>query len=218
MLDRSTIIGLISGFTLIFLAILIQGELGIFASLTSLLIVVGGVVAATMVNFSFENIKDSFIAMSSMMSSKAVDLRTDMELLSMFARRVRTEGFLVLDGDIQHIQEPYLKNSLQLAVDGFKRESMESILRDEIRVREKQVEISINVLQSMSTYAPAFGMIGTVIGMVLVLGEIRAFALLFGIEFLLKKMGQEEHIMRTAFPKEYPEYEQRVKRLLPCVW
>ena len=63
-----------------------------------------------------------------------------------------------------------------------------------------------------------FGFLIAVVGMVLVLGEIRAFALLFGVEFLLKKMGQEEHVMRTAFPKEYPEYEQRVKRLLPCVW
>jgi chemotaxis protein MotA len=172
MLDRSTIIGLVSGFTLIILAIITQGELGVFASLASLLIVVGGIISATMVNYSLENIKNSFRTMSSMMTAKTGDLRTDMELLSMFARRVRTEGFLVLDSDIQHIQDGYLKNGLQLAVDGFKRESMESILNDEIRVREKHVETSINVLESMSTYAPAFGMIGTVIGMVLMLQNI----------------------------------------------
>ena len=38
------------------------------------------------------------------------------------------------------------------------------------------------------------------------------------LEILLKKMGQEEEVLRTAFPNEYPEYEQRVKRLLPWVW
>lgn len=172
MLDRSTIIGLVSGFTLIILAIVTQGELGIFTSLSSILIVGGGIVSATMVNFSFENIKDSFKTMSSLMSAKPVDLRTDMELISMFARRVRTNGFLVLDTDIQHVQDLYLKNGLQLAVDGFKRESMDAILKDEIRLREKQVEISINVLESMATYAPAFGMIGTVVGMVLMLQNI----------------------------------------------
>ena len=54
--------------------------------------------------------------------------------------------------------------------------------------------------------------------MVLVLGEVRAFALLFGVEILLKKMGQEESILRTAFPSEYPKYELRVKKLLPWIW
>lgn len=172
MLDRSTIIGFILGFTLIVVAIVMQGELIFFASLTSLLIVVGGIIAATMVNFSFENIKDSFVAIQSMMSTKAVDLRTDMELLGMFARRIRSEGLLILDEDIKHINDTYLKNGLQLAVDGFKKESLDEILKDEISSRERQVEISINVMQAMSTYAPAFGMIGTVIGMVLMLQNV----------------------------------------------
>lgn len=172
MLDRSTIIGFILGFVLIVLAIVTQGSLLVFASLSSLLIVGGGIISATMVNYSFENIKDSFSAITSMMGAKAVDLRTDMELLSMFARRVRVEGILVLDSDIQHIEDSYLKNGLQLAVDGFKKESLDSILRDEIKSRERQVEISINVMYSMAEYAPAFGMIGTVIGMVLMLQNI----------------------------------------------
>jgi protein-S-isoprenylcysteine O-methyltransferase Ste14 len=54
--------------------------------------------------------------------------------------------------------------------------------------------------------------------MVLALGEARAFVLLFGVVILLKKMGQEDCILRTAFPSQYLEYEQRVKRLLPWIW
>lgn len=172
MLDRSTIIGFFLGFTLIIGAIISQGSVLIFASFSSLLIVVGGVVAATMINYSFENIKDSFQTIASLMSVKSVDLRTDMEIFSMFARRVRTGGLLILDRDIEHLEDPFLQNGLQLAVDGFKKESLDSILTDEIKSRERQVEISINVLNSMSTYAPAFGMIGTVIGMVLMLQNI----------------------------------------------
>ncbi len=172
MLDQSSIFGLTLGFSLIVAAIVLQGELGIFISVTALLIVAGGVVAATMVNYSFENIRDSFSAITSMVKAKQVDLRTDMELLSMFARRVRKEGILVLDDDIPHIEDTFLQGALQLAVDGFKKESLDSILRDEIRSRERQVETSINVMHSMSMYAPAFGMIGTVIGMVLMLQNI----------------------------------------------
>jgi len=160
------------GVVLVVSAIVTQGSLLIFISLSSALIIGGGIVSATMVNYSFSNIKDSFTAITSMMGAKEVDLRTDMELLSMFARRVRTDGILVLDSDIQHIDDHYLKNGLQLAVDGFNKDSLDSILRDEIKSRERQVDTSINVMYSMAEYAPAFGMIGTVIGMILMLQNI----------------------------------------------
>jgi len=160
------------GVVLVVLAIVTQGSLLIFISFSSALIIGGGIVSATMVNYSFEDIKTSFTAILGMMGAKEVDLRTDMELLSMFARRVRTEGILVLDSDIQHIQDQYLKAGLQLAVDGFKMESLDSILRDEIKSREREVETSINVMYSMAESAPAFGMIGTVIGMILMLQNI----------------------------------------------
>jgi len=160
------------GVVLVVLAIVTQGSLLIFISFSSALIIGGGIVSATMVNYSFENIKTSFTAILGMMGAKEVDLRTDMELLSMFARRVRTEGILVLDSDIQHIEDQYLRAGLQLAVDGFNKESLDSILRDEIKSREREVETSINVMYSMAEYAPAFGMIGTVIGMILMLQNI----------------------------------------------
>jgi chemotaxis protein MotA len=172
MLDRSTIIGFILGIVLVVLAIVTQGSLIIFISVSSALIIGGGIISATMVNYSFANIKTSFSAILSMMSAKEVDLRTDMELMNMFARRVRMDGLLVLDGDIEHIEDQFLRTGLQLAVDGFNKESLDSIMRDEIKSRERQVETSINVMYSMAESAPAFGMIGTVIGMILMLQNI----------------------------------------------
>jgi protein-S-isoprenylcysteine O-methyltransferase Ste14 len=62
------------------------------------------------------------------------------------------------------------------------------------------------------------GFLVAAMGMVLVLGEIRALVLLFAVEVLLKKMSHEERILRTTFPDQYPVYERRVKRLLPGVW
>jgi chemotaxis protein MotA len=172
MLDRSTIIGFILGIVLVVLAIVTQGSLIILISVSSALIIGGGIISATMVNYSFDNIKTSFSAILSMMSAKEVDLRTDMELMNMFARRVRMDGLLVLDGDIEHIEDQFLRTGLQLAVDGFNKESLDSIMRDEIKSRERQVETSINVMYSMAESAPAFGMIGTVIGMILMLQNI----------------------------------------------
>ncbi len=172
MLDRSAILGFILGFTLIVSAIVIQGSLTLFLSLTSFLIVTGGVIAATMINYSLENIKDCYSAMARLMRNSSVDLRTDMEILSMFSRRARAGGLLVLDADIEHIENEFMENSLRLAVDGFKKESLDSIMVDEIKSMESQSETSVDVLNSMATYAPAFGMIGTVIGMILMLQNI----------------------------------------------
>jgi len=172
MLDRSSLIGFIGGFGLVTIAIVTQGSLVAFASLASLLIVLGGVVAATMVNYSWENISDSFSTIASMMRAKTVDLRTDVELMNLFARRARRGGLLPLDNDVQYIEDSFLKNGLQLAIDGVTKENLEMILEDQIKSIERRVEISINVLYSMASYAPAFGMIGTVIGMILMLQNI----------------------------------------------
>lgn len=172
MLDRSSSIGFILGFSLIIGAIITQGSISTFLSFSSVVIVLGGVIASTAINYSFEKIKISFDTTLSLMKLSSIDLRTDMELLSMFARRVRRNGLLVLDNDIKHLKDEYLKNGLQLAVDGFKEETLDSILKDEIESREKQVELSIMLLNSMANYAPAFGMIGTVVGMVLMLQNI----------------------------------------------
>jgi protein-S-isoprenylcysteine O-methyltransferase Ste14 len=62
------------------------------------------------------------------------------------------------------------------------------------------------------------GMLLQASGMVMVLGEVRAFGLLFGIELLLKRMGKEEAVLRTSFPDEYHAYERRVRRLVPGIW
>lgn len=172
MLDRSTIIGLIIGFTLVVGSIMMEGSILIFLSLSSLLIVVGGALASTMISYSIEDIKVSFKTFMGLMNVASIDLRTDMELLSMFARRVRTGGLLILDNDIKHLKDQYLKNGLQLAVDGFKEESLDNILTDEIKGWEREVELSIGVMNSMSAYGPAFGMIGTIVGLVLMLQNI----------------------------------------------
>ena len=172
MLDRSTFIGFVGGFSLVAIAIMSQGSLIAFASLSSLLIVLGGVIAATMVNFSWENIRDSFQTILSMMRGKEVDLRTDVELMNLFARRARRGGLISLDSDVQYIEDIFLRNGLQLAIDGVTKDNLEMILADQIKSIERRIEISINVLYSMAGYAPAFGMIGTVIGMILMLQNV----------------------------------------------
>ena len=66
----------------------------------------------------------------------------------------------------------FLRGGLQLAVDGVKKENLEEILSDQIQAAKGRIEMTVNLLYSMAGYAPAFGMVGTVIGMVLMLQNI----------------------------------------------
>lgn len=172
MLDKSSMIGLILGIVLVLMAILPKASIGIFIDIGSFIIVAGGLFASTLVSFDFAKIKGSFQLMIRLMKNSGFDLRTDMEVISLFARRVRTGGLLVLDEDIKHLQDEYLRNGLQLAVDGFKTDSLNSILSDEITSAENLSDTAVSVLLAMSNFAPAFGMIGTVIGMVLMLQNL----------------------------------------------
>jgi chemotaxis protein MotA len=172
MLDKSSIIGLVLGIVLVLGAILPKANIMIFIDIPSFIIVAGGLFASTMVSFDFNKIKGAFALMMRLMRNTNIDLRTDMEVITLFARRVRTGGLLILDEDIKHLDDVFLKNGLQLAVDGFKTESLNSILSDEITSEEEISFTAINVLNAMSNFAPAFGMIGTVIGMVLMLQNL----------------------------------------------
>jgi protein-S-isoprenylcysteine O-methyltransferase len=63
-----------------------------------------------------------------------------------------------------------------------------------------------------------FGFMTSTVGLILVLPEVRALVLLTDIVFCFRKMKPEEKILRDTYPNDYPVYEQRVKRLLPCIW
>jgi protein-S-isoprenylcysteine O-methyltransferase Ste14 len=63
-----------------------------------------------------------------------------------------------------------------------------------------------------------FGFLVTAVGMFLVLGEVRALVCFCHAAQFIKKMKSEESVLRAAYPDEYPDYERKVKRLVPCIW
>lgn len=125
-----------------------------------------------MINFGFDSVVVAFSIVKEVLTSKKHDLRTDIELMNMFARKVRREGLLRLEDDVQFIDNHFLKNGFQLAIDGVSKESLASILDDQIKSQERRLDNSFTIMDSMANYSPAFGMIGTVIGLILMLQNI----------------------------------------------
>ena len=93
-------------------------------------------------------------------------------MATIFARRARRNGLLVLDDDVQYIEDSFLRNGLELAIDGITEENLQSILDAEVDAMEERHQKGIRVFESMAAYAPAFGMIGTLIGLILMLRNL----------------------------------------------
>lgn len=171
-MDKSTSIGIISGFALIAFGILIEGSLLAFWSFSSLVIVLGGVIASALVNFTVEDVARTFDASKVAFEGRKFDLLSRIEMFTMFARRARRNGLLVLDQDIQFLEDRFLKQGLELAIDGTSEENLRHILEAEILSLQRRHETAIRVLEKMSAYSPAYGMIGTLIGLILMLGNL----------------------------------------------
>ncbi|MDZ7772886.1 MAG: MotA/TolQ/ExbB proton channel family protein [Balneolaceae bacterium] len=172
-MDKSTILGLVGGFALVIGAIVTQGDIGIFISFSAILIVGGGVVSSSVVNYSIEEVKSTFSLTLEYLKSRQCDLRTDIELMNMFARKARREGLLRLEEDVQHVDNNYLKNGMQLAIDGTDKNVLVTILDDQLESSRRNLNKSVSILYGMAEYSPAFGMIGTVIGLILMLQNIQ---------------------------------------------
>jgi len=165
--------GMLGGFALVFLAIVSQGDIMLFMSLSSLIIVGGGVFTSAVVNFSFEDVQRTFSLLMSTLTQSTTDLRTDIELMNMFVRKARREGVLSLEADIQNIDEPFLRAGLQYVLDGVNKDTLLKILDDQLSSAERSLKKSVGILSAMADYSPAFGMIGTVIGLILMLQNIQ---------------------------------------------
>jgi chemotaxis protein MotA len=170
-MDFATLIGLISGTAVVLLAIFLGGDFMTFVNVPSLLIVVGGAVAATILRFT---LADVFVALRtgcriafSQEKSEPQALIERMTELSGIARR---EGPLGLEQ--ADIPSPFLKKGIQFLVDGIEAKTIEHALN---RDRERYIESlqeGEKVFRSLGEAAPAFGMIGTLIGLVQMLSTM----------------------------------------------
>lgn len=171
-MDRSTIIGIISGFLIIAIAIMLEGNLLAFWSLSSLLIVLGGATCATLVNFSL----DQFLEAKKVLKIAFHDVSQEplevIEKMVNMAEKARREGLLALENEIEDTEDEFLKKGVQLIVDGTDPDLVRNIMETDIIMTEERHKIGIGIFSSMGATAPAFGMLGTLIGLILMLRDL----------------------------------------------
>lgn len=171
-MDFATIIGIISGFGLIIVAIIMGGSAQYFLSISSMVIVLGGTLAATLINYPLEEVLKVFSTVKNAFFHEEKDPGKLIEKLVEFATIARREGILALESRAGEVDDEFLSRSIQLAIDGTAPELIKDILTTELAFMEDRHAMGQSILNAMGAAAPAFGMIGTLIGLVTMLSSM----------------------------------------------
>lgn len=171
-MDIATIAGILAGFGLIIGTIAIGGGGATFVHLPSLMIVFGGSTAATLVSFPMDQVIATFkVAAKAFRKEENKEVET-VEQLTEFAKLARRDGILALDRQIKEVDDPFMQVGLEMAVDGTEPETILDIMETEITSLIARHKVGQGIFTSLGTFAPAFGMIGTLIGLVKMLGSL----------------------------------------------
>ncbi|HAX72548.1 MAG TPA: motility protein A [Firmicutes bacterium] len=173
--DFFPLIAMLLGIGIIFFGIFDSGgTIMMFISISSLLIVLVGSLCALAIVYPLKDLKKIpklFLILTSDQKYDLVEMVNQFEQLSMQAKR---EGILSLENKLPDIEDEFVVNGLQLVIDGSEAEEIRRALNTELDALEGRHEHLQGVLAKWGSLAPGFGMLGTVIGLIVMLGDLGA--------------------------------------------
>ena len=172
-MDLATIIGIVLGIGFILFGIISGGGMmGSYIHIPSLLITVGGsfsgLIVANPLSRILGLVKYFLIAMRSVNYEEEKIIST----LVNFSERARREGLLALEDDLEEVEDNFMKKGIQLVVDGTDPEIIRSLLYNELNQLQERHQKGIKLFDQWGFLAPAFGMIGTLIGLISMLANL----------------------------------------------
>jgi chemotaxis protein MotA len=171
-MDVATLVGAVAGFLLIATSIFLGGGAGAFVNVPAVLITVGGTASATLVHFPLREVLKIFSIVKRTVSVNLPNAENVLSQMTEYAKVVRRDGVLALEDRMSKLDDEFLRKGLQLVVDGEESEEVRKIMLLELDALEKRHSLGINILSFMGDASPAFGMIGTLIGLVQMLRQL----------------------------------------------
>jgi chemotaxis protein MotA len=165
-MDIATILGVFSAFGLVWLAIFMGGGFTLFINLPALMIVVGGTLGATMINYPLKDVLGVFKVVKKALFAKTLPTKELIARFNLFSTKSRKEGILALEGEIKGEKDEFLKKGIQLAIDGIEPQEIRLILETEMDFIRSRHQLGAEIFVTMGAFSPALGMIGTLIGLV----------------------------------------------------
>ncbi|MDX2145663.1 MAG: MotA/TolQ/ExbB proton channel family protein [Rhodospirillaceae bacterium] len=172
--DSATVFGLAGAAVFIAFAVVLGGSASAFIDLPSILIVIGGTLAVTTVCFSLPDMLRTAKALRDTVVSRERDFQDAAYTMLELADYSRRQGVLKLQGAplLRFAREPFLFRGIKLLIDGTAEKDIADILREDIAATGDGQGRAIAVLRKAAEIAPAMGLIGTLIGLVQMLGNL----------------------------------------------
>ncbi|HID78472.1 MAG TPA: motility protein A [Planctomycetaceae bacterium] len=173
-MDIASVVGLVLGISLLLITILISegASFAAFFNAPSLMVVIGGAIAAVLLSFPLKSFLGLGRVLKNVFFNKPRDITELIEQLVSLAETARRDGLLALEGRLEEISDPFIVLGIQMAVDGTRAEVIEDIMRTEIDAVAARHQDGKKILEQLGRFAPAFGMIGTLMGLIIMLGQL----------------------------------------------
>ena len=171
-MDLASIIGLTLGVILIFSAIAMGGSVNIFLDIPSVLITMGGTFAGILINYSLSDVFGLIKVVKNAFINKLPEPLEVIEQMVELSEIARKDGLLALESVDLRIKDKFLAQGVQFIVDRYEPENVRQMLETDIAFLQKRHALGQRILATMASLAPAFGMIGTLIGLVQMLRNL----------------------------------------------
>ena len=172
-MDLGTIIGVVLGVLLMVWAIMAGGSASAYWDFPSVVIVIGGAIAATLISVPLSKVKMLLRVIRKTLLYKAASPQKLIDELVNFAEIARRDGILSLENHCKDIDDAFIVRGIQMAVDGTDPELIEQILNTELDNLAERHSDGKAILDTLGRYGPAFGMIGTLVGLVAMLANMK---------------------------------------------
>ncbi len=178
-MDIATIAGIMVFFGFVIVAVLIgEGIAGFkpFINVEAFLVVMGGTFCALLVNYPLSQVIGVGRVLRKVLTSSGEDTSEIVNTFVHLSQKAKREGFLALEADMRGIRNDFLKRGVQLVIDGSDQDFIRNMLETELGFIRERHKIGREIFTALGTYAPAFGIIGTVLGMILMLNTVEDVA------------------------------------------
>jgi chemotaxis protein MotA len=173
-MDKSTFGGILIALLGIgFGLVLDGGNIAQIIQPTAALIVVGGTLGAVMAQFPLAVVLQAFVHLKDIFFNPKVDSDALIQNLLRYAFKARKEGLLSLDGELSKINDPFLKESLMLAIDGVEANDLRRMMELQLEYRGEKDGRLPKVFEAAAGFAPTIGIIGAVLGLIQVMQHLQ---------------------------------------------
>ena len=172
-MDIFLIIGLVLGAICIMMALILKG-----ASVAMLLngevavIIFGGMIAAVLSSYTMADIKRLPKVMKVLMSNEELDLNGTIEKMVELSNIARREGLLALEAPVNELDDPFMKQGLELVVDGAEAEQIRDLMESEVDAMETRHHRMSGLFKTAGATSPTLGVMGAAIGLIGALGNL----------------------------------------------